>query len=86
MYSNETSWIPEAISEVPSEPVDPDDTTISSSNLGPRDSSEQQFTRSADYQPLDSSELELDRLTDGATVPGGNYGGPRNTNASLWLL
>ncbi len=75
-----------------SEPVDPDDTTISSSNLGPRDNSErQEATRSGDfsYLPLEASELEMNRLTDptgDSSLPGGNYGRPRTTNASLWLL
>ena len=86
--SNETSWVPDVTS---SELVDPDDTTISSSNLGPRDS-DQQVTRSGDfdYLPLDASELELSRLTDPSVLVapnGGNYGRrPRNTNASIWLL
>lgn len=75
-----------------SELVDPDDTTISSSNLGPRDS-DQQVTRSGDfdYLPLDASELELGRLTNPSILGAppafeGNYSQPRNTNASVWLL
>lgn len=87
--SNETSWVPDMTS---SELVDPDDTTISSSNLGPRDS-DQQVTRSGDfdYLPLDASELELGRLTNPSILGAppafeGNYSQPRNTNASVWLL
>ncbi|KAI9552423.1 hypothetical protein GHT06_022789 [Daphnia sinensis] len=87
--SNETSWVPDMTS---SELVDPDDTTISSSNLGPRDS-DQQVTRSGDfdYLPLDASELEMGRLTDPSILGAppafeGNYSQPRNTNASVWLL
>ncbi|XP_046632684.1 titin homolog isoform X7 [Daphnia pulicaria] len=73
--SNETSWVPDVTS---SELVDPDDTTISSSNLGPRDS-DRQVSRSGDldYLPLDASELELSRLTDPSVLgaPNGAMGG-----------
>ena len=67
-----------------SEPVDPDDTTISSSNLGPRDS-DQQATRSGDfsYLPLEASGPAGESES---SLAGGNYGRPRTTNASLWLL
>lgn len=73
-----------------SEPVDPDDTTISSSNLGPREISDL-VTKSGDIDYLvdSSSVLDIHRpaADPGQSASLGNYNGrPRNSiNASIWL-
>lgn len=79
LNSNDTSWIPDVTS---SEPVDPDDTTISSSNLGPREVS-QQVSRSSEFDYLAVDDPGLEPEATGSSP--GNYI-HRTTNASLWLL